>query len=217
MKSSPWFRILLGAMLLGLGCAPKKVTPPAAAAPPPPAPKNSLVVLLQDPEGKTGKVLIRNTGGSVILEQRNSGSTIAREDRAPDQPQVLDEAEIQRRFGNVLHALPPAEVHYVLNFRLGSEELTRESVALLAEVKRVIQERHSTFVSITGHTDTTDTSENNYRLGMRRAERVAQVAKEAGVPANALFLSSHGEGDLLVKTADNVEEPKNRRVEIVIR
>jgi hypothetical protein len=30
-------------------------------------------------------------------------------------------------------------------------------------------------------------------------------------------VTSHGEGDLLVKTRDNTPEPRNRRVEITVR
>jgi len=36
------------------------------------------------------------------------------------------------------------------------------------------------------------------------------------VPAN-ITVTSHGEGNPLIKTADNVSEPRNRRVEVVIR
>jgi outer membrane protein OmpA-like peptidoglycan-associated protein len=40
---------------------------------------------------------------------------------------------------------------------------------------------------------------------------------EVGVPAEKLETASRGERDLLVPTDDEVDEPKNRRVEINLR
>jgi len=40
---------------------------------------------------------------------------------------------------------------------------------------------------------------------------------EVGLDASLIETTSHGEADLLVPTADNVAEPRNRRVEITVR
>jgi outer membrane protein OmpA-like peptidoglycan-associated protein len=40
---------------------------------------------------------------------------------------------------------------------------------------------------------------------------------QAGLIPAAIDLRSHGEAELLVPTADNVFEPKNRRVEVTVR
>jgi outer membrane protein OmpA-like peptidoglycan-associated protein len=39
----------------------------------------------------------------------------------------------------------------------------------------------------------------------------------AGVDSSLIDVSSHGESDLRVSTADDVLEPRNRRVEISVR
>ena len=39
----------------------------------------------------------------------------------------------------------------------------------------------------------------------------------AGLTRKAIEVTSHGEAELLVKTADGVFEPRNRRVEITVR
>jgi outer membrane protein OmpA-like peptidoglycan-associated protein len=88
---------------------------------------------------------------------------------------------------------------------------------MVPDVIRVARERRSTSVSATGHTDTTGNNAANYELGLKRAKRVAEILQEAGLRADAVSTASHGETDLLVKTADNVDEPRNRRVEVVIR
>jgi outer membrane protein OmpA-like peptidoglycan-associated protein len=46
---------------------------------------------------------------------------------------------------------------------------------------------------------------------------VGQLLIENGVAADKIEMSSHGEENLLIKTRDNVSEPKNRRVEIIVR
>ena len=57
----------------------------------------------------------------------------------------------------------------------------------------------------------------NIELGLRRANAVRSLLITAGVDAIVIEVSSHGEADLLVKTADEVLEPRNRRVDITVR
>lgn len=210
-------RLLLAAALLLLAaCGRKRIVGPA---PPPAAPKPkpvSLVVLLEDPDKKTGRIVVQNAGGLAELTVKNTAVAIVAADQSPA-PAAIDEAEIQRRFGAVLAALPAAEARFTLYFRENSDEVTAESAALLPRVAQTIRERQSTFVSVTGHTDTTGAGEANYQLGLRRATRLGEILKAAGVAAEVLWVRSHGEGELLVQTPDNTAESRNRRVEVVIR
>ena len=50
---------------------------------------------------------------------------------------------------------------------------------------------------------------------MRRANAVAIVLVQDGVPQTNLVVSGRGENDLRIPTPDGVREPQNRRVEIV--
>jgi outer membrane protein OmpA-like peptidoglycan-associated protein len=72
-------------------------------------------------------------------------------------------------------------------------------------------------VVVIGHTDTTGTPQSNAELGLRRANAVRALLVQAGLSPSAIDVRSHGEGELLVPTADNVFEPKNRRVEVTVR
>jgi outer membrane protein OmpA-like peptidoglycan-associated protein len=87
----------------------------------------------------------------------------------------------------------------------------------LPDVVQSIRERRAGDVGVVGHTDTVGTRPYNYRLGLRRATRVADLLVAAGVDRSLLDLDSHGEDDLLVPTRDDVDEPRNRRVEITVR
>jgi outer membrane protein OmpA-like peptidoglycan-associated protein len=46
---------------------------------------------------------------------------------------------------------------------------------------------------------------------------VAEFLVSRGVDPIILEITSHGEGNPLIKTPDGTAEPKNRRVEIVVR
>jgi outer membrane protein OmpA-like peptidoglycan-associated protein len=46
---------------------------------------------------------------------------------------------------------------------------------------------------------------------------VADLLVVAGVEPAIMEIVSHGEGDPLVATEDEVAEPKNRRVEVTVR
>jgi len=70
-------------------------------------------------------------------------------------------------------------------------------------------------VQVTGFTDTSGSADYNQRLSVRRANAVAAVMVQDGVPQNALMVTGRGQNDLRVPTADGVREAQNRRVEIV--
>jgi flagellar motor protein MotB len=52
---------------------------------------------------------------------------------------------------------------------------------------------------------------------LKRALMVRNLLVEAGLDGSAIDATSVGELDLLVKTADETPEPRNRRVDIFVR
>jgi outer membrane protein OmpA-like peptidoglycan-associated protein len=129
----------------------------------------------------------------------------------------MSEADAQRQFGGALSALPPAAQHYTLYFRFESDELTDESRALVPQILQALTGRPFPDVAVIGHTDTTGTPAGNFELGLRRAYAIRRTLIGAQVAASMIEATSHGEADLLIKTADEVLEPRNRRVEITVR
>lgn len=216
MAGNRYFSTVLALLVFSAaGCRAKRVQAPPP--PPPPPPVQNVIALLPDSEGKAGGIVVSNSAGSQELNQAYQAVRVERADAAPSAPFTIDAAEVKRLFGSALDVLPTAEVSFILYFVEGKDELTAESEKQLPTILATIQERQSTAISVTGHTDTTGDQQANYRLGLRRAERVSGILKAEGIEASSLFADSHGEADLLVKTARGVAEQRNRRVEVVVR
>jgi outer membrane protein OmpA-like peptidoglycan-associated protein len=72
-------------------------------------------------------------------------------------------------------------------------------------------------VQIIGHTDTVGRKEDNYYLGLKRAEVMEKIVLEAGVSKEIIEINSLGEEDPFIKSGDEKDEPLNRRVEITVK
>jgi outer membrane protein OmpA-like peptidoglycan-associated protein len=205
-----WCASAIVAVAIGVSCAKRPVVQPA---PPPP----DLIVLLPDPDDATvGHATVSNRSGTVDLAEAYA-STRTGTGAAPSAPVVLDKAEVDRMFHDVLAGLPPASRHFTLYFQFASDELTAESRALTPEILQTARSRPNPDVIVVGHTDTMGTAPSNYELGLRRAAIVRNLLVAAGLDAAAIEVTSHGEGDPLVPTADETNESRNRRVEIDIQ
>jgi len=197
------------ATVLVAGCRPRRV----ATAPQ----SGDLIVLLPDQaDGTVGRAAVTTPTGSVELVAARESVTVA-----PNRPMppvtVMSEADVQQLFGDVISALPMAPEHFILHFLFESDALTDESRAILPRILQAARSHPFPDVAVIGHTDTTGSATGNYELGLRRANSIRSRLIEAGIERGIIDVTSHGEADLLVKTADEVADPRNRRVEITIR
>jgi OOP family OmpA-OmpF porin len=71
-----------------------------------------------------------------------------------------------------------------------------------------------THVTVSGHADRSGPAAANFSLSRRRAGAIARYLTDRGVPAAVVTTQAFGEGRPLIDTADDVQEPQNRRVEI---
>jgi outer membrane protein OmpA-like peptidoglycan-associated protein len=177
----------------------------------------NMVVLQSDPDGKTGEVVVSNQGGSQVLTQPGQTTEITDAGTAPSTPVETEPARVAKTFGPALAALPDPPVRYVLYFQSASAHLTADSEKLVAEILLTIKERQSTELSIVGNTDRKGSRQQNYRLGLNRALAIKSLLVSKGVDASIIEVESHGEDNPLVPTADEVAEPRNRRVEVTVR
>ena len=202
--------VVLAGIALAGSCA--RATPQ-----PPQAPATELVALAADPEsGEVGRLTVSTTAGQVELAERHASTRVAA-GRAPASPVTLSEADIQQLFGPALAVQPPPAVHFLLYFELGGDTLTPESKTQLPAVLAAVRGRVAPDVSVVGHTDTIGATRRNVALGLERASLIREELLQTGLDPALIDVASHGESDLLVPTPDNVEESRNRRVEVVVR
>jgi outer membrane protein OmpA-like peptidoglycan-associated protein len=176
-----------------------------------------VVVLLPDQDGRTGAIEVSNQGGSQKLAAPYAATSIRSAASAPGNPETMRDDQVKRTFGEAMEAAPVKPAHYTLYFHNDSTRLTEESSRLFEEVIASIKRINPAEVSIVGHTDRVGSREQNFHLGFERASQVKKLLVSRGVQAGLIEITSHGEDNPLIKTADNVPEPKNRRVEIIIR
>lgn len=172
------------------------------------------VVLLPSADGRQSAVVVRDAGGETVLDKPYAAS-IRSTGRITAYQSSID--DFRERFVRALGAQPPRPTSYVLYFETGGNVLTPESQAALLYIRQEIAERPASEVMVIGHTDRVGSVEANDQLSKKRAESLRQLLIESGVAAEKLEAVGRGERDPLVPTDDEVDEPKNRRVEINVR
>jgi adhesin transport system outer membrane protein len=182
------------------GCASKKGT-------------GSYVVLLRDPDGNAGKVIVQTPQGEQTLTEVFKGTALD----GKREPFFVMQDQLQRDFGAALAAAPLPPERFLLYFESGGAVLTAQSKADLERVLQRTRARPSPDISVIGHTDTVGRAEANKALGLRRATAMAEQLRQLGLQNTTISAESHGEARLLVPTPDETAEALNRRVEITIR
>lgn len=105
-----------------------------------------------------------------------------------------------------------------VTFATGSASINPGFYATLDSVAESLIKYPNSLVDVYGFTDTTGSDALNQRLSEQRAQAVADYLAAKGVARSRLATRGFGESydQLRVKTADGVNEPLNRRVEIKI-
>lgn len=182
--------------------------------------KGDLFVLLPELNGKAGSIRVANAGGSQILDKPGDTTRVEDFNRPPIAPRLLDEKGVASIFGDALSAQPdlsPRFVSFTLWFESDRTKLTYVSKETLPEILRTIKIRKPKEIHIVGHTDRVGTDSYNLKLSSRRANFVRDFLTFKGIKSSVLFVSFQGESRPLVYTEDEVAEPLNRRVEVMIR
>ena len=95
--------------------------------------------------------------------------------------------------------------------------MTPDSERLYKSVFDEIKERPVYEVEVVGHTDTAGELKHNQQLSLTRAGAIREKLLHDGLDPKSISIAGRGPLDPRVKTADNVPEPLNRRVEITVR
>ena len=128
----------------------------------------------------------------------------------------MSEADVAQKFGEALASLPAAPIRFTVYFQFDSDTLTDESRRLVPRILAMVKERSARDVIVVGHTDRMGTTAENFALGLKRATTVRNLLMAAGLERSIVDVTSLGESDPVVRTANGQAEPRNRRVEIVV-
>lgn len=87
----------------------------------------------------------------------------------------------------------------------------------LSAVARSLQRYPNTTVEVVGHTDNTGPAAYNQGLSERRAQSVASILMNNGVPGNRIAAYGRGEDQPMASNYTPEGRQQNRRVDIIIR
>ena len=174
-------------------------------------PPNETVTVLPSADGHKGIVVVERGKEKTVLDQPYATT------RNGDAVQILAVNEVKETFGQTLQALPARPAVFLLYFVTGTDELTDESKGDLQRILEELKHRPLPDVYVIGHTDTVGELKGNDVLSGLRAETVKSFLVGIGIPAERIQTAGRGKREPIVPTGDEVDEPKNRRVEINVR
>jgi outer membrane protein OmpA-like peptidoglycan-associated protein len=177
--------------------------------------RQDLIVLLPEEDGRVGTVTIVGAQRTTILDTPRGAATIDTKGRV--KKDTLSEGDIQRTFAEALATQPPKALSFTLYFFEKSTDIVPASRATLAALLTEVARRQAVEVQITGHTDRVGKVPDNDRLSTERAEAVRDVLMQHGLHANFVRTVGRGEREPLIPTPDEQDEPRNRRVEVIVR
>jgi len=103
-----------------------------------------------------------------------------------------------------------------LLFAPNSVALTARGSEVLGAMARVLRRYDSTQLRVSGYTDTTGTAQRNLDVSQKRADAVADGLARNGVDRSRVSAQGFGQTDLRIPTGLDIDEPRNRRIEIEI-
>ncbi len=172
------------------------------------------VVLLPEKDGRTTSVTVKRDDSQVVLDQPYAA---VRKTPFGERTYVATPAEVETRFGAALGAQPARPASFTLYFVEGKDEFTDDSKRVVDGLFAEIAKRPVPDVLVVGHTDALGSDQVNDALSRQRAETVRAELIRRGIAPENIQAIGRGKRDPAVVTPDGVAEPRNRRVEIVVR
>jgi len=175
----------------------------------------SSLLLLPDEAGGHGAVAVLEANGKpvdAVVSQPDSRTKLG-----SSSPTTRPAGQLKQDEVALLGGMPPPPRNYVLYFVEGTTDLTPDSRPVFDEMKAEIARRPGVDVEVTGHTDTVGSADDNDALSQRRAQQILNLLASVGIDRSLMAAVGRGERELRVPTMDNVENPLNRRVEVLVR
>ncbi len=104
-----------------------------------------------------------------------------------------------------------------ISFDVNSAEIKFNARQTYDKIAAVLKDYDKTIIHVVGHTDSDGSDQHNQALSERRAEAVANLLANNGVPSSRVRIEGRGEREPVASNATPEGKRKNRRVDIVIK
>lgn len=178
-------------------------------------PRTTVVVVPASSDGHVGAVRVTGGGGELLADQ--AYLAVSTDGASPPRAERVAPEAVSSRYAIVRAARPEAPSSFTLYFNSGSDVLTEDSDRQLPRVISELARRPGADIVLIGHTDRVGLLADNDALSRKRAQTMARILEARGVSASLVQAFGRGEREPLVPTADEVPEPRNRRVEVSVR
>ncbi len=168
------------------------------------------------PNGKKhNAIVVENEMGSVEVDKAYTFVKMGSQDEEPTQPEAISKVELNKMFPFVAKNIYKKASHYTLYF--SGTHLKSASKSTIKVIYQDIEKRKNPIIKIVGYTDSMGSEKKNLVLGEKRAQKIKQLIDDKGLKYLQITLESMGEKNQKIKTKDGVNEPRNRRAEILIQ
>lgn len=171
------------------------------------------VVLLPNPDGTVGRIILSGKDGEQEIATANHGAPLT----GAQPGAAVSAADIESKFGDALKAQPPLPEKFTLFFQRGQTRLTPASEAEWPQVLERLRDRKTLDITVAGHTDTVSSEKLNEKLALKRAQAIEKRLRQSGFKDVVMSVESYGARSLMVPTPPQTDEQKNRRVVINAR
>ena len=172
------------------------------------------VVLLPEKDGRDTSVVVRQGDREVVLAKPYAAANLT---ASGPRTYTANAADVQTQFGPALAAQPLRPAQFTLYFIEGTDELTEDSKRRFELAIAEIAARPVPDIVVIGHTDKVGSDPFNDALSRQRADTIRAELVRRGIASENVDTVARGKREPAVPTADGVAEPRNRRVEIIVR
>ncbi len=202
--------LLLGAALVA-GCAGEH---PRSAASYPPPPQNGAppasAYRPATPRVVSGPRPVKPIGAGVLAANTVEGYMDGQEKEL--RVALRGAGIVVARTGNTMLL----NIRNDLVFERDSAKFSPRGSELLERIAMIVRKYDSSLVVVNAFTDTTGTHDQNLAVSQNRADAVVKQLQGDGVDQRRLSARGFGDEILKIPTGPNVNEPRNRRIEMKI-
>jgi len=178
-------------------------------------PVKNIIALVAGAKKNTA-IIVSTKKAKVLVDTVDSIVAIESADKAPTPPVVVDKKDIEKFFGEIAVNDDDMQASKYLFYFEGVKVLDEPKNKLKEMLDLLRNSKTLPYVKIIGHTDKKGTDAYNKALGLKRARIIRNIIVNEQIPVLKIDVESYGEANPIIKTADDVPQKLNRRVEVFI-